>query len=309
MNLNLLNSIEEIESLYIPKLKGDGTDFNFDYDPFLLGNQTPIIFEFRKSLINCWECWRIYSFSMEDYEKEWIELKDYRKGDKLRFHHDRISKYISDFEFTMHIKTYLEKKTENIFEKFEERINEQNTDANQKILIKKFIKEIESSFNNLIDEDFNKYNKIIVSQLFKSYFHIIETIFNDYEDIFPVFMGGLKKKLEYVYKLYEKKLGFVNELDEFIYREHHKTFLEYEEKLFPDFLNTKKEWIKLKNDLVRYYLFLNEKEFFKAHFNKSHLKALNFLSNRYNIELIKQTDPNRIKNLTPKCGLFDFLRD
>jgi hypothetical protein len=302
-----ITDLKQVEELYIPKLEGTYEDFIFDSDNPFDSPSSPVIKKFRRPLINCLECWRIFSYGNDDYEKETFPCKAFKKGDKVTFRHKEIHKYISDSDFKNIIIEYIKKESSHYFDRLEETLSEINSDANQKKFIAKIIDKAENSIRNILDYELNKYNKLIVGVLIKEYIFFVEKIFKSNEQIFPDFLKIHQKKIEEFKILYEKHFGFINELDDYIYRDFQQIFLDYEVKLIPDFLTLNKIWKKPKNDLVRYYLFLDNQKIFKHHHKKSHLHILNFLANRYKVRFKKQTDPKRIAKLSPG-ELYNFLK-
>ncbi len=303
-----ISELSQIEELYIPKLEGNNQDFLFDFkDPFRTVS-SPKIKSLREPLINCLECWRLFGYGEDEYEKEYFPCTQFKKGDHFSFRPKEIPNYLSDKEFQNRVKNYFRGFSERYFNKFEDILNEINADANQKKFIAKFIEKIQSAIMKILDLELNKYNRLVAGELIKGYIFFIEKIVNANKIFFPEFIIHFEKKIDDLRLLYENNFGFINELDYYIYRDCQNTFLEYEKQLFPNFLTSEKTWRRSKNDLVRYYIFLDDLEIFKNSYKKSHLKNLKFLSDRYNIQLEKQTDPNRISNLSPKPRLFDFLK-
>lgn len=301
-----ISKLTQIEDLYIPKLEGNKNDFIFNNnDPFSFPS-SPKIIELRKPLLNCLECWSIFSYG-EDYEKEPISCQDYRKGDIANFKHNKISKYIPDAEFKKIVTEYIKNESKRYYRNFDETLLNNNTDANQKRFISKIFEKSENAIRAILDNSLNKYNEIVAGELIKSYIKFIEKIIRDNKNIFPDFFENYDKQIEDLHTLYESNFGYINELDEYIYRGSHQKFLNYEEQLFPQFLTSDKIWNKPKNDLVKYYLFLDEKNIFKKNRNKAHLHILRFLADRYSTNLQKQTDPNRIAKLSPN-KFYDYFK-
>ncbi|TVZ26794.1 hypothetical protein JM83_1784 [Gillisia sp. Hel_I_86] len=303
-----ITELKQIEALYIPKLEGTKKDFIFEFeDPFEFIS-SPRITGLRKPLINCLKCWRYFIYGNgEEFEKEYFPCEEYRKGDSYSFNYNEIPNYISDNDFKNSVKRYIAYLSTSYYERFEESLSEISADANQKKFISKIIDISQNAIMKILDLELNKYNRLVAGELIRGYILFIEKIVNENEIFFPEFIIRFESKIENLRVLFENNFGFINELDNYIYRDYQTTFLEYEKQLFPKFLTSDKIWRGTKNDLVRYYLFLENLNIFKDATNKAHLKILRFLAERYSTALKKQTDPRRIAKLSPG-SLFDFLK-
>lgn len=290
-------NLEEIDQAFKP-------DLNF------LGGFPPLT-KLQSELIDCWSCYEIFSYGDDgEYEKEYVDPRKFKfsKTARKTFKYDCIYKKVGATKFKEEVEAEVNVELTDYLRKVNEEFLEQNTIVKSKIYLKNFFVQIEKCIDKLTRCSPNKYQKVAIEVYFRAYLKMYDEILETYDEFFPDFLESYRSTYLKLHGVFEDNFGYLNELDQFVHRDFHDSFLENEHRLAQNsFLGKNMCWQKSKNDLVRYYLYLDDKSYFKATANKNHLVILRVLSARYNVVLGKQTNPNRIKKLIGKYDLFCFL--
>lgn len=290
-----IKTIQDIEDVFVP-----------NFEPLFIPTQK--FGDIRDELTECLRPYFLENINDDNFKKELIDWEEFISDSELysiSFCYDCLSKIMDKRSFETKINQIIRGFEKTYIEEKESEIYFLNTNANQKLEIKKFIDEVDSTFTKLIKLEVNDYQNIVMKLFCKSYINVIDDISIKYEDVFPDYFDKLKIQITEINKIYQTHFKDISELNYFIYPDNQVKFKKYEKELISKgYLNEQLVWIKKNNDLVRLYKHLKNQDVFIETKGGAALKSL---QERYYIDIGKFDQPARIEKITDPRSKFSFL--
>ncbi len=290
-----IKTIQDIEDVFVP---------NFE----TLFIPTQKLGDIRDELTECLYPYVLENKNDDKSKKILIDCEEFILGNELYFTsfcYDCLSKTMDKRTFETKINQIIRGFEKIFITEKESEIYFLNTNANQKLEIKKFIDEVELTIEELTKLEVNDYQNIVKKLFCKSYINVIDDISIKYEDVFPDYFDKLKIQITEINKIYQTHFKDISELNYFIYPDNQVKFKKYEKELISKgYLNEQLVWIKKNNDLVRLYKHLKNQDVF---IETKGVAALKSLQERYYIDLGKFDQPARIEKITDPRSKFSFL--
>lgn len=226
------------------------------------------------------------------------------------FSYKELEKTIDKLSFETEILLLVNKSESEYLSEFIDDILRKNTDTKAKIILDNIFTELNEHIDKLSNLKLNTYQELVAKIFCKSYLNIYRALLKKFSEFYTDYLTTFEEILINLNTGYIERFDDIEDLAYFIFPKNHKQFIEYEYKLKKhDFLNENLKWISKKNDLVRFYKYLEPKKIFIPLGKNPFTRTLKCLEKRYSININKSKETFKFNIIEDKKSIFSFLND